>query len=48
MVKDLENVNIKAIFSSQTYVYVVTEEGEVKGWGEWFYDRANVLQEEHQ
>lgn len=39
-IKDLESLKIKDIFCSQTYAYAITENDEVKYWGQWFYDRA--------
>ena len=36
----MESHKIKDIFCSQTYAYVITENDEIKQWGEWFYERA--------
>ncbi len=41
LVKDLESYKIKSIFCSETYAFAITENDEVKMWGEWLYDRAN-------
>ena len=46
VIKDLEAFKVKHIFCSQTYAYVVTENDEIKHWGEWFYDRAKQLFQE--
>ena len=39
-IKDFENQKIKHIFCSQTYAFAISENDEIKAWGEWFYERA--------
>ena len=39
-IKDFETQKIKHIFCSQTYAFAISENGEIKAWGEWFYERA--------
>lgn len=36
LIKDLESHKIKKVFCSQTYAYVITDNDEIKSWGEWF------------
>lgn len=40
LVKDLESHKIRHIFCSETYAVAITDNNEVKIWGEWLYDKA--------
>jgi len=40
LVKDLESHKIRNIFCSETYAVAITDNYEVKIWGEWLFDKA--------
>ena len=40
LIKDLEGIKIKRVYASQTYIYALTDNDEIKHWGQWLYDRA--------